>query len=60
MSHQQIEHCQARIAREEHLAQSAMSAEVAERHYQMAMLYKAQLAVLKGSWQAVPEIAAQA
>ena len=57
MSHQQIQHCESRIAEEEQLARSAQSAEVAERHHQMAMLYKAQLAVLKRSWLAVPKIA---
>lgn len=57
MSHEQIDHCQSRIAEEEQLARLAQSPEVADRHCQLALLYKAQLAVLKRSWQAVPAIA---
>ena len=58
MNHDDLEHCRQRICEEELLARSASSVEVAERHLQMAMLYKAQVAVLLRSWQAVSELTA--
>jgi hypothetical protein len=47
MQIEQVEHCRRRVVEEERLAEAASSVEHAERHYQMAMLYKAQLGVLE-------------
>ncbi len=44
-----IEYCEQRIAQEEAVARSASSREAGEVHEQMAMLYKAQLQVLKAT-----------
>lgn len=44
-----IEYCRQRIAEEEALAQSQDSSYAREVHAQMAMLYKAQLELLKSS-----------
>ena len=43
----EIRYCLQRIAEEEAIARAAGSTEAAEVHAQMAMLYKAQLALLK-------------
>ena len=42
-----IEHCRRRVSEEQQLGESAATAELAERHYQVAMLYKVQLSVLQ-------------
>jgi hypothetical protein len=42
-----VRHCSRRIAEEERLAAETGSPEVAEKHLQLAMLYKAQLQVLE-------------
>jgi hypothetical protein len=60
MQIEQIEHCRRRVAEEERLAEGASSVDVAERHYQMAMLYKVQLSVLQRRHEAMPPSAALA
>ncbi|MET0181127.1 MAG: hypothetical protein ABW194_11700 [Novosphingobium sp.] len=56
----QIEHCRRRVVEEERLAEAASSGDIAERHYQMAMLYKVQLSVLQRKCEAIPPPAALA
>jgi hypothetical protein len=46
MAKDDLEYCRGRIVEETLQAQSAPSPEAAEKHLQMAMLYRAQLAVL--------------
>ena len=44
--HEDIDFCRKRIAEEERLGDGATSPEAGESHFQLAMLYKAQLATL--------------
>ena len=49
-----IEHCRRCVAEEQKLGHKAPTQEAGERHYQLAMLYKAQLAVLERRQRARP------
>ena len=44
--HEDIDFCRKRIADEERLGSGASTPEAGEAHFQLAMLYKAQLATL--------------
>jgi hypothetical protein len=55
MAKDDLDYCRRRISEETRLALAAPSPEAAEKHYQLAALYRGQLAVLTRGAQAVPE-----
>lgn len=55
MTEDDVDDCRRRISEQTRLALAAPSAEAAEKHYQLAALYRGQLAVLMGGARAVSE-----
>lgn len=55
MAQEDLDYCRRRISEETRLALAAPCPEVAEKHHQLATLYRGQLAVLMRGAQAVPE-----
>jgi hypothetical protein len=55
MATEDLDDCRRRISDETRLALAAPSPEAAEKHYQLAALYRGRLAVLTRGARAVPE-----